>query len=532
VGLDAEEADLLRELATRRRARRRRAAVIVLGLAALLVLAGCIYDSYWTRRLNAKLAQLRADGQILTVEELVSRHNYLPDEENSALGFLKARDALQKTAESDLLDSCRFGRVVGTLPSETVQGWLRTDLEANAEALRLCHEAARLPGGSYPLEPKSDYRDLQFPDVQGLRDLGRLCGREALLRAIQGDAAGAARSLVAYRRLAASFGERPVMIAATARLDLAWMAVGNLERIMGLCRMDEAALDALAREFELEERGLSLGLTLVSERSLGTDAFVRADVMLEKEGPIRRLAYGWVPGWRQKDALFFHGVMDQYAELTAAAPPEKVVKGIGIRDMVDREFWVSKWRYPLSAQTVPDMGSMFRDEAQSKAQLAMARTALLVEKWRMMHGRWPDSLEELVPDILETLPPDPFTEAPLVYRRTNEGILLYSVGQDGKDDKGLPAEEAVRRAGTLFVGEGWDLPLRVLDPQLRGAQQAALRDELMDFSLYSALPGYVAPSVYPGLILSDLRKVGLGTGDLKGLGLTDQDLEELKGRRW
>jgi hypothetical protein len=51
-------------------------------------------------------------------------------------------------------------------------------------------------------------------------------------------------------------------------------------------------------------------------------------------------------------------------------------------------------------------------------------------------GRYPDSLAELVPDLLPAVPIDPFTGDPLVYRREGEGFVVYSLGSNQKDDGG------------------------------------------------------------------------------------------------
>jgi hypothetical protein len=73
------------------------------------------------------------------------------------------------------------------------------------------------------------------------------------------------------------------------------------------------------------------------------------------------------------------------------------------------------------------------------AQDEMFVAALALQAWRAEHGRYPETLDALVPDILEAAPADPFAGAPLKYRRDGETYVLYSVGPDGRDDGGEPA---------------------------------------------------------------------------------------------
>ncbi len=57
--------------------------------------------------------------------------------------------------------------------------------------------------------------------------------------------------------------------------------------------------------------------------------------------------------------------------------------------------------------------------------------ALAVERYRWRHnGQLPDRLEQLAPDLLPTLPPDPFDDNPLRYKRLPAGFMVYSIGPD------------------------------------------------------------------------------------------------------
>jgi hypothetical protein len=64
-------------------------------------------------------------------------------------------------------------------------------------------------------------------------------------------------------------------------------------------------------------------------------------------------------------------------------------------------------------------------------------TVLAVKRYEKEKGRYPASLDELVEaDYLKKLPMDPYSDGPLIYRRTDEGFLLYSFGTNLADDGG------------------------------------------------------------------------------------------------
>lgn len=52
------------------------------------------------------------------------------------------------------------------------------------------------------------------------------------------------------------------------------------------------------------------------------------------------------------------------------------------------------------------------------------------------NGRWPAELSELSPSLLKTIPTDRFSGKPLIYRPSENGYLLYSVGMNMRDDGG------------------------------------------------------------------------------------------------
>ena len=57
--------------------------------------------------------------------------------------------------------------------------------------------------------------------------------------------------------------------------------------------------------------------------------------------------------------------------------------------------------------------------------------ALALAEYRAEHGQYPADLATLVPTYLENVPLDTFVDLPVIYRRTEKGFILKSVGPDG-----------------------------------------------------------------------------------------------------
>lgn len=66
-------------------------------------------------------------------------------------------------------------------------------------------------------------------------------------------------------------------------------------------------------------------------------------------------------------------------------------------------------------------------------------TAIALKRYQLRHGDYPADLTALVPEFVPSVPRDPVDGHPLRYRRNTDGtFLLYSVGENGKDDGGDP----------------------------------------------------------------------------------------------
>ena len=65
-----------------------------------------------------------------------------------------------------------------------------------------------------------------------------------------------------------------------------------------------------------------------------------------------------------------------------------------------------------------------------------------------------------MPDLLATVPIDPIDGKPLRFRRLADGVVIYSVGQDGRDDGGEIADDRTLAGSDDLVFHLRDRPLR------------------------------------------------------------------------
>jgi hypothetical protein len=93
-------------------------------------------------------------------------------------------------------------------------------------------------------------------------------------------------------------------------------------------------------------------------------------------------------------------------------------------------------RHVINAMLLPVYDTFPRQEAVRTARIRLLGVAAAVRAYRLKHGRYPATLAEAgVADLNK----DPFTGAEFIYRPSAQGFLVYSVGEDGRDDGGKRA---------------------------------------------------------------------------------------------
>jgi hypothetical protein len=85
----------------------------------------------------------------------------------------------------------------------------------------------------------------------------------------------------------------------------------------------------------------------------------------------------------------------------------------------------------------PAIGNAVKKFAAIQVSIDLARVACALERYRLAHGEYPETLDALAPQFIANLPHDIINGQPLHYRRTDDGqFILYSVGWNETDDGG------------------------------------------------------------------------------------------------
>jgi hypothetical protein len=124
-----------------------------------------------------------------------------------------------------------------------------------------------------------------------------------------------------------------------------------------------------------------------------------------------------------------------YNEVIEKSPAQLRVEGVDlekqVQDIVGQNL-VLKNIEPL----LPNVHSIGH---RNKVDVEAFITIVALQRFKNDKASYPKSLNELnAAGYLRELPIDPFSDKPLVYKKTDDGFLLYSFGRNLKDDGGRP----------------------------------------------------------------------------------------------
>ena len=411
------------------------------GIATLLVLVVVLSFVVWraggSRQVEALKAAVRARGEPLTPEDLAAAYYAIPEGRENTTAMW--RDALA------VLDSAAFKQdakdlpVVGTgqakIPARG-QPWpeqaaVEALLDKYQAGVRGLHAAAAR-GGAVRFDRQFDRGiAMLLEDVTQLRSGARILILEAHVRAHRGDAQGVADSLHTLNQLPRTLEHDPVLVSLLVRIAIGGLSSQLCRELLPQVEFSDADLRRLAEDYRTLRYHAGLRRAMLGERVFGLLAFEHPEALGGELPP------GFV--WnRDEDLALYLDLMEQ--AVAAAQQPfpqaQQELRAVSNRVASMTQGRFSRFRYARTVLLMPALEATVPAAARGDAENEAALTAIAIEQYRRQHGRWPDRLEQLVPECLPQLPVDPFDGRTLRYVVQADRYLLYSVGQDGVDNGG------------------------------------------------------------------------------------------------
>jgi hypothetical protein len=430
----------------------------------------------------------------LTVDYVAAfnaRLDGVPHEDRAWPLFVRAVELLptgdDETALKELIKDARPGEPRWDACVEAV--------ERHGEALDLIREFSSMPvfgipvvvglpleyviaKGSYekllPLPPGEQGWTLHMylPHLGEFRQMARLLRIDALHAAARGDAPRAAANLEAIIGLARLSRDGGVIIGYIIAADLAVIASETARELVhyypgamdhkAFTRIDRALANGIAEGSARPDfRGEHLYWSDLAQRFFSDDG--KGDGRVTHRGvklveswiarpeqwvlPRTRVGVGLASLHSTGRRVVLQEAEDFYTTLAAYAVQPAWTRG-PLPTILDR---YSGWYPPESNRDLglmllhflmPGISRVAYGWDQSLHDTQAARAVIAMERFRLANGRWPDSLDDLVPEFLDSVPLDRFDGAPLRYRLVEGVPTLFSIGVDRDDDGGQHAVQA------------------------------------------------------------------------------------------
>lgn len=340
-------------------------------------------------------------------------------------------------------------------------------------AIEELRQASQLPYSRFPLEhDKEDTAAILLPHLNGLRGCARVLQLRALAELQNGQSDKALDDVKLMLRLTDSVRTEPFLISHLVRIAIVNIAMQPAWEGLGEHKWSDAQLVGLDRELARLDFLAGYKLAMRGEMVLcqgGIFDYLRHHPeqlvnMMSSEGDsdtplLARVCWLIPSGWFYQNQLrCARQMVERYlpvadVNLGIISPSATRRADAGVEADTSRH----TTPYNIAEKMLlPALGAAARKFAYGQESVDLARVACALERYRLAHGEYPESLDALASQFIAKLPHDIINGQPLRYRRTNDGpspssyghaggqFVLYSVGWNETDDGGVVALTSAR----------------------------------------------------------------------------------------
>lgn len=344
-----------------------------------------------------------------------------------------------------------------TMPAAEYLAW--TDPPA-AEVASALNQALARPFA----RPEGNYDPgwiMPIPNFVSIRTLEQILAQRSQCDLLLGRSEAAGRELSLLRRACRLLEARPTtLVSAMIEVAVTGLYTSMIADGLRLHAWKEPELIALQQQlaeinlvptlleaFRAEQVGLCHGLEIVKPSELdAVFAFgpEKPNLWEKFQSPTYWLLR-WMPrGWVYQNMVAIaaaHQTVIETVDLTnGSVQPSKVDK---VTDQALATFTRSRPYTYMAAHIIPNFFKAIRTTVHNQVSVREAMLACALERYRLAHQDYPETLAALTPQFIDRIPLDIVNGQPMKYRRNSDGqYVLYSIGWNETDDGGVTAKSA------------------------------------------------------------------------------------------
>jgi hypothetical protein len=456
--------------------------VLVLVVAVILLPGGwLLVERYRAKAALAKYEQqLRARGEKLKFEELLTP---IPEGDNKGPELLGLCSSLVDGPVL-ILNSPPTMRLIAPGKALLVtkeEGWLNgkeffrweqagSDIEVNNKTLRAIGDVVRSPVLRMPL--RYDGVRTRLPHLASFKKAAQWLSASCLYSLHTGDINSAINNIESIVLISAALREEPILLSGLVRAALLVIGFSDCWLVLQTPGLSEEQLVRLQHALEGTDLAGPMIFVLRGERAMCRDtirdlrdsktsskeivdtlsSFSQHDEGTEVQKHVEKVrdvirADLVVPLWRftwsydderhvLEEMEVLLTVCEQFRTQRSIRPLENAQRTFKRKAGSDGAY--QSWQYWATGGLISYLPKAPLRACRYEAQREMTIAAIALKRYQLRHGKYPKTLDELVPEFLREVPVDWMDGQKLRYRPEGETFVLWSVGEDGKDDNGTP----------------------------------------------------------------------------------------------
>ncbi len=424
------------------------------GLLVLFVLVAIPWTYFnikWGLELEAKLAELKAQGLPLTLAEAAPKP--VPASQNAAVLYQKV---FGEFSSPGLVPERRY---IGGITEEEhhfITTYIKTGRAERRQVrrilsrpavkrdLQIIRRASQRPHCIFPVNWEGGAGAL-FPHFAGLRSAAQMLRIQALVSAEAGHLDEALDWCRVALRISEHAASEPTLIAQLVAIAIQAITLDALERIISGQQLEPG----VANDFQeyLSRIDLRKAFTdgMIGERALGieTTEAIRRGTYGSVELPIvqtYRSRLAW-PLWKLDELTYI-----DYMSRVVEAQRLPYARAVGEIESANKELRALPFYQGVLAKIlIPVFARVVHKRAMATANIGLCRVVLALKAYRYEHGAYPETLDQLQQALDWELPQDPFSGKDFIYQRTGGGFRLCSIGRYREDDGSVPPTDSPQK---------------------------------------------------------------------------------------
>jgi len=471
---------------------RRRKILVVLGIVLGVAILVPVIRHYQLRAATeAYIAQLKAQGEPMELAQVIPPP--VPPNQNAAPLLLRAASLLE--TNWNVLGSNPPPAMLMVAPGKAMIGWaqpnihteegtnsweeIETALAEYNEVLKLLSKITDQPILDFNLNYKDGFDKIRVYHLSSLKRSAQRLSAAAMDDLHRGNTTSAVKNVSTMLALANRASNDRLIISELVRIAIAQMGAPVTWEFLQSTNVTDDQLITLQRDWVNLDFIRSEGNALAMERVAGEitltkwrdshselqnyfDSLEQFTDPKEKDTSFDKLkikakVFLWRYWWSYPDELHLlkgnQALLEttriadtNYSFLALRREQEDKMEKLFPTTNENENFWFGNPKemdmHLMFSDSLRGLSAVFGKVMRVETTKQVVVTAIALKRYQLKHGNYPTDLSSLVPEFLTKVPLDPVDGQPLRYRRNTDGtFLLYSVGENGKDDDGNPASE-------------------------------------------------------------------------------------------